>query len=163
MERRVRIWPLTPAAAAALLASSAICLAQQPSEIGTLDCVVEGQTGLLIGAHEGLSCTFVPASGEPNDAYIGVIREIAPDIDMSGQMVLRWTVLAATPGAYASGRLEGEYLRASTGASETGVDGEALVGGVQNTFHLQPAGVPAEQGLNVAPGITSFQLRAVRA
>src|SRR3712207_9094820 len=129
MERRVRIWPLTPAAAAALLASSTICIAQQPTEIGTLDCVVEGQTGLLIGAHEGLSCTFVPASGEANDAYIGVVREIAPDLDMSGQMVLRWTVLAATPDAYSSGGLEGGYLRASGEASETGVDNDVLVSG----------------------------------
>jgi hypothetical protein len=125
--------------------------------------VVEGQTGLLIGAHEGLSCTFVPASGEAQDAYIGVVQEIAPNVDMSGQMVLRWTVLAATPDAYASGSLEGEYLRASAGASESGVDDDALIGGSQNTLQLQPTTTPSDQGLNVASGITSFRLRAVRA
>ena len=163
MKRLLQTWSLAPLTVAILAASGAICLAQQPTEIGTLDCVVEGQTGLVIGAHEGLSCTFVPASGEPQDAYIGIVQEIAPHVDMSGQMVLRWTVLAATPDAYSSGGLEGEYLRASGEASETGVDNDALVSGGPNTFRLQPASVPSDQGLNVASGITSFQLRAVRA
>ena len=155
--------PLVPTAAAILLMSSAICLAQQPTAIGTLDCVVEGQTGLVTGAMEGLQCTFLPTAGEANDAYVGTVQEISSDVDMSGQMVLRWTVLADTPDAYASGKLEGDYLRARAGATPSGADATSLTGGVQNPFVLQPAEVPAEQGLNVAPGIAAFQLRPVRA
>jgi hypothetical protein len=154
---------VTLAVVAGLLGSATIGLTQQPTEIGILDCVVDGQTGLVIGAHEGLVCTFVPASGQPNDSYFGAVREVAPDVDMSGPMALRWTVLATMPETYSSGAMEGEYLRVPADATESGADNSVLISGTENIFILRPASVPSAQGRNVAPGITSFQLRSVRA
>ena len=43
-----------------------------------------------------------------------------------------------------------------------GAGANLLVGGSEKTFTLQPLSVQAQSGLNVAAGVTSFQLEAAR-
>src|SRR3712207_2975613 len=81
---------------------SGSCLAQEPREVGTLDCVIEGEAALVVNDTDGLVCTFVPASGKPSDTYFGGIRQFAPDVTITGKMTLQWTVLATVPDAYSS-------------------------------------------------------------
>jgi hypothetical protein len=142
---------------------SGICLAQELAEIGMLDCVIEGEAALVINDAEGLVCTFVPASGELSDTYFGGVRQFAPNMAITDRMALRWTMLAASPDAFSSGALEGAYVAAPPQTAGSSLGSGALMGGFQNTFVLRPVAVPAELGINVAPEITSFRLRSVRA
>ena len=71
-------------------------------------------------------------------------------------------VLAPTVDAYAPGALAGNYVGLSAEATAgVGVGANALVGGSGETFVLQPVSVQAQQGLNLAVGFSSFELRSV--
>ena len=81
---------------------------------------------------------------------------------MTGDSVMQWLVLAPTADAYAPGALAGDYVGASAEASAVvGAGANVLVGGSSETFTLQPVSVQAQTGLNLALGVSSFQLRAV--
>jgi hypothetical protein len=57
--------------------------------------------------------------------------------------------------------LAGDYTGVSAEATVVvGGGANLLVGGSSQTFTLQPLSVQAQSGLNVAAGVTSFQLRA---
>ena len=43
-----------------------------------------------------------------------------------------------------------------------GVGANALIGGSDKSIVLQPLSVQSQQGLNIAAGVASLQLRAVR-
>jgi hypothetical protein len=135
--------------------------AQSRVEIGLLDCVVEGGAGFIIGSTKDLSCTFLPAGGRPPEPYFGVVRKFGLDIGVTGATYIKWAVLAPTIDAYASGALAGEYVGVSAEATAgVGVGANALVGGSGESFVLQPISVQAQQGLNLAVGFSSFELRS---
>ena len=71
-------------------------------------------------------------------------------------------VLAPTANIYAPGALAGDYIGPSAGASVgVGAGANLLVGGSGSSFTLQPLSVEAQTGLNLAVGVSSFQLRSV--
>ena len=77
--------------------------------------------------------------------------------------MLRWRVLAPTGNVYAPGVLAGDYNGVSAEATVVvGAGANLLVGGSNRTYTLQPLSVQAQTGLNVAAGVTSFQLRAAK-
>lgn len=129
-------------------------------EIGLLDCIVEGGTGFIIGSTKGLSCTFLPAGDRPAEPYFGVVKKFGLDIGSTDVTYIKWGVLAPTADAYAPGALAGEYLGVSAEAT-VGVGANALVGGSGETFVLQPVSVQAQEGLNLAVGFSSLELRSV--
>ncbi|MGK2229273.1 DUF992 domain-containing protein, partial [Devosia sp.] len=62
--------------------------------------------------------------------------------------------------AYSSGSLAGQYVGASAEVSlGLGAGANVLVGGSNDGFMLQPLSVQGQTGINVAVGITGFQLR----
>ena len=130
--------------------------------LGVLDCVVEGGTGFIIGSQKQLQCTFTSANDAIDpEIYAGVIKKYGLDVGETKEAVLRWRVFASTVDAYQPGLLAGDYT--GVGAEATVVVGggaNLLVGGSSKTFTLQPLSVQAQTGLNVAAGVTSFQLRA---
>ena len=70
-------------------------------------------------------------------------------------------MLAPTGNPYAPGVLAGDYAGVSAEATVVvGGGANLLVGGSSKTITLQPLSVQAQTGLNVAAGVTSFQLRA---
>lgn len=148
------------AIAAAFFASPA--LAQQGTEIGILDCVIEGGTGFIVGSSKDLSCTFTPAdTARPAEPYFGVVNKFGLDIGTTGDALMQWAVVAPTADAYTLGVLAGDYVGASAEASAgVGVGANVLVGGSGRTFSLQPVSVQAQTGLNLALGVTEFQLRS---
>jgi len=130
-------------------------------EIGLLFCVVEGGAGFIIGSSKELSCTFEPGAGAPPETYTGVIRKLGLDVGVTGKAYIKWAVLAPTVEAYSAGALAGSYVGASAEATAgVGLGANALVGGSGKTFALQPVSVQAQEGLNLAVGLTSFELRA---
>lgn len=130
-------------------------------ELGLLDCQVEGGTGFIIGSTKNVRCTFQPADRSfAPETYFGVIRKIGLDVGTTGTTYIQWAVLAPTANVYAPGALAGDYVGASAEASAAvGVGANLLVGGSNQTFTLQPLSLQAQTGVNVALGITDFQLR----
>ena len=69
--------------------------------------------------------------------------------------------LAPTANAYALGALAGDYVGASAEATAAvGVGANVLVGGSEQTMTLQPLSVQGQTGLNLALGVSKFQLRS---
>lgn len=152
---------------AALAASTlpAATANQQPStKLGMLDCVIEGGTGFIVGSTKDLACTFTPANNKvAPEAYMGVVKKFGLDIGATNKTVMQWLVLAPTEYAYDPGALAGNYGGVSAEATVVvGGGANLLVGGSEKTFTLQPLSVQAQTGLNVAAGVTSFQLRAAQ-
>ena len=135
--------------------------AQSGIEIGLLDCVVEGGAGFIIGSTKDLSCTFHPAGDEAPEPYFGVVRKFGLDVGVTGATYIKWGVLAPSSQAYAPGALAGDYVGVSAEATAgVGLGANALIGGSGDTFTLQPISVQAQEGLNLAVGFSSFQLRS---
>lgn len=147
----------------ALLALTALpAAAETRMEIGLLDCVVQGGTGFIVGSSKNVSCTFHAADGR-SERYSGVIRKFGLDIGRTTATYIKWGVLAPTVNSYKPGALAGRYVGVSGEATVgVGLGGNALIGGSDKTFVLQPVSVQAQQGLNLAAGLTSFELRARR-
>ena len=154
-------------AAASLLAGTFAALPASAQtggvELGVLDCVIEGGTGFIIGSSKDISCTFKPAdTGNAPENYFGVVRKFGLDIGTTGEVFMQWLVLAPTNNIYAPGALAGNYVGASAGATVgIGAGANLLVGGSGSSFTLQPLSVEAQTGLNVAIGVSEFQLRSV--
>ncbi|MBA3448605.1 MAG: DUF992 domain-containing protein [Pseudaminobacter sp.] len=135
---------------------------QSGIELGILDCQVEGGTGFIIGSTKDVACTYTPADASfAPEAYFGVIRKIGIDIGTTGTTYIQWAVLAPSVNVYAPGSLAGDYVGASAEATAAvGAGANFLVGGSGQTFTLQPLSIQAQTGLNIAIGVTDFQLRS---
>lgn len=103
-------------------------------------------------------CVFNPVAGR-RQAYQGVVRRVGLDLGITDRSVLVWSVLAPTRGL-PPGALVGNYGGVSAGAA-IGIGGGAnvLVGGSNNAISLQPLSLEAQQGLNLAVGISGLELR----
>lgn len=130
-------------------------------ELGLLDCVIEGGVGLVFGSSKDLSCTFTPAEERrPAEQYFGVVNKFGLDVGVTGPAVMQWLVLAPTSDPYGPGALAGDYVGASAEATAAvGVGANILIGGSDQTLTLQPVSVQAQTGLNLAVGVSEFQLR----
>ncbi len=150
----------TIAAAALIAASASTAMAQSRVEIGTLEC--RGTTAnFVVGSVTELRCMFRGANGM-NDLYTASVRRIGVDIGTSSDVVVAWAVLAPTR-VIGSGDLRGNYGGvAANAAVGVGLGANALVGGSNNTFALQPLSAQAQTGLNLAAGIASLELRPAR-
>lgn len=154
---------LSAAAAAALLATSlhTPLMAQDRTELGMLDCRIEGGVGFIIGSKKELSCIFKPADqSRPAEAYFGTVSKFGLDVGVTGTTLMTWLVLAPTTDPLPAGALSGNYVGASAEASAAiGGGANVLVGGSSKTITLQPLSVQAQTGINVAVGVSEFRLR----
>ena len=153
---------LVAAASAAMLAVMPAANSQTKGmELGVLDCKVEGGAGFIIGSTKDVLCTYRPADKNlAPENYHGTISKIGLDVGVTGETLITWAVLAPNADLYAPGALAGDYVGASAEASAVvGAGANALVGGSNRTFSLQPLSVQAQTGVNLAVGITEFRLR----
>lgn len=149
-------------AAIALLASLIPAKAQERGiELGTLDCAIDGGTGFIFGSTKDLRCTFTPTNTQfTPESYFGVVSKYGLDIGATKETFMRWLVLGPSNNIYAPGQLAGDYVGASAEATAIfGAGANILVGGNGQTFTLQPLSVQTQTGLNLALGISQFQLR----
>jgi hypothetical protein len=145
-------------AAALTFVSVISAQAQSAGKIGVLTCRVSGGVGLIITSEKGLGCTFNPSHGRP-ELYYGTIRKIGIDVGATGPGRLVWAVFA--PSRPGPGALAGEYGGASGSVSVgAGIGANALVGGFNNSFTLQPLSVQVQTGVNIAAGIGAMSLSA---
>ncbi len=145
--------------AALALAALAVPSAQAASvEVGVLTCKVSGGVGLIFGSTKDLDCVFEGINGG-KDRYIGSIDKFGLDLGFTGSSYIVWTVLAPS-AEIPSGVLAGNYGGVSAEATVgLGVGANALLGGSDHSIALQPVSVQAQQGLNLALGISALSLR----
>ncbi|MUZ74653.1 DUF992 domain-containing protein [Agrobacterium vitis] len=137
--------------------------ATQPKErLGTLSCEVAGGIGMLIGSSRTVTCDFQQRSGKI-ERYSGSIGKLGLDVGITGKSYIRWIVYNINPTTTRQGALAGTYVGASARASVgIGLGANALVGGSNKNFGLQPLSAEAGTGLNVAAGISRLQLKPAR-
>ncbi|MET3889737.1 hypothetical protein ABIE41_000813 [Bosea sp. OAE506] len=144
-------------ASTALVVSSLPSAAQSGSPAGRLTCNVGAGIGLVVTSQRPMNCTFTPRRG-PSQRYTGIVRNFGLDLGTIRSSTMSWRVY----GPYARaplGALAGRYGGATAGAS-AGVGGSAnlLVGGNNNEVTLQPLSLQGARGINVAVGVTGFEL-----
>ncbi|WP_309084746.1 DUF992 domain-containing protein [Chelativorans sp.] len=137
--------------------------AQQRTEVGTLDCIIQGGTDIGFVTSKELSCTFQPAdANRPPETYVGVVRKFGLEIGTTSESVMRWAVFAPTSDpAYQPGALADNYVGPSAEVT-AGIGGGAniLVSQTAKNLVLQPISLQAQTGLNLALGVSEFQLRS---
>ena len=136
--------------------------AQEGVELGVLECTIEGGTGFIIGSKKDLACTFKPTENSfAPESYFGVVNKFGLDIGTTEDAFMQWLVLAPSMNIYAPGALAGDYVGASAEASAVvGAGANLLIGGSSKSFTLQPISVQSQTGLNLAVGVSQFQLRS---
>jgi hypothetical protein len=108
-----------------------------------------------------MQCVFTSQNGR-RERYRGSIGKFGVDIGGTDRGQLAWDVFAPT-GRPLKGALSGDY--AGVGASVTlgpGIGANAMIGGNDQTFALQPVSVQTQTGANVAGGVSAMSLRSYR-
>lgn len=127
------------------------------SRVGALECSISGGPGFIITSSKALSCTFKPTRG-PRETYVGTIRKFGLDIGVTQKGRIVWAVFAPSSSVKA-GALAGDYVGVSAEATVgAGVQANALVGGFNKSFNLQPLSVGGQTGLNIAAGVSELTL-----
>lgn len=151
--------------ATALSLSAATAQAQSGLQAGTLVCKGDGGWGAIITSKKTFDCTFSSADRKTIGSYTGVIRKFGLDLGVTGDTTLTWLVFgpAAMVGEnYVAGSLAGEYAGVGAEASlVVGLGANALVGGSEQSFALQPISVQVQTGLSVAAGVQTLRLEYV--
>jgi hypothetical protein len=141
-----------------IILSAFSAIAQSRVAVGVLECRSGRSEGFIIGSVRHYECLFTPTRGALQ-RYIGRVTRIGVDLGFTQQAGLVWTVFAPT-NVIGPGALEGGYAGVSAGAAVgIGVGANALIGGLDNSFALQPVSLEGQRGLNVAAGVATFDLR----
>jgi len=152
--------PCVSALAAAMIMAAAPVGAQGNVEAGGLECHSPGAVGFVVGAVLNFDCVFRPSSGGPPQHYVATVRRIGLDLGFTQNVSIGWVVFAPT-AVVRPGDLSGDYGGVQAGASfGIGLGANAMIGGSNNSFMLQPLSGQAQAGLSVAAGLTGLELRA---
>jgi hypothetical protein len=154
-------WLTTYAFAVTALAATVVtATAQSRVQAGVLKCHGAPTTSYVVGSSHPLQCVFESAAG-PQYRYDGVVQRVGFDIGFTQESALGWAVFASTY-RIGPGDLAGQYGGVTAGAA-VGVGGNAnaLVGGSNNSFALQPLSFEGQTGFNVAVGAAGLELRPV--
>ena len=145
-------------ACSAIAATCAPAASQSRIQAGILECRGASSASYLIGSVHPLRCWFQTDHG-PRYPYYGLVRRLGLDIGFTQQSTLGWAVFAPTR-RIGPGDLSGNYAGVTAGAAViVGGNANALMGGSQNSFALQPLSFEGQTGLNVALGVASLELR----
>jgi hypothetical protein len=138
------------------LATAEPASAKSGVKIGSLNCVIEGGVGLILGSSKEMVCRF--RGGGRSERYVGRISRLGIDIGVTKKAYMSWAVFA--PGKTNRGALAGSYGGASAEATiGVGLGANVLVGGFKKTIALQPLSVQGQEGLNIAAGVAGLRLR----
>jgi Protein of unknown function (DUF992) len=129
------------------------------TKVGMLNCALAPSIGLIVGAHQTMTCRFIPDGPFPQELYVGAINTVGLDIGITAGGALAWAVYARTAGPmqYA---LAGTYVGATGEIGVgVGVGANLLFGGSGRAVTLQPLSVEGSVGVNLALGISGLELR----
>jgi hypothetical protein len=139
------------------LALASQAQAQDPVrvKIGTLSCHEASGWGFVFGSSHDIRCVFT--DGDHSEHYRGSISKYGVDVGYQQSGVILWEVFA--PSDHMHHALDGHYVGATAGASVVvGADANALIGGSDRSFSLQPVSIQGMAGLNVAAGVGEMTL-----
>lgn len=129
----------------------------QSIELGVLTCDVDGGFGAIFGSNRQASCVFVDKRGGVTP-YTAEITKVGLDLGFVANKSLVWTVLAASNNVPRN--LRGTYVGANVEASAlVGAGGNAMIGGMRDSFALQPVSFQAQTGINAALAIQVLRIR----
>jgi hypothetical protein len=153
--------PIFFAAAVMTLATAISAHAQGGGvRVGGLTCQGGTTASYVVGSVREYNCMFSPSTGGPAQRYHGVVHRAGVDLGAT-QSSLGWAVFAATHNV-GPGDLAGDYGGVSAGAAiGVGANANALVGGMNNSFALQPVSLEAQQGFAVTASLAGLELNYV--
>ncbi|MGF7162250.1 hypothetical protein FHS85_003893 [Rhodoligotrophos appendicifer] len=129
-------------------------------KVGVLTCTVASGTGFILGSDKAVSCNFV-GNGR-KERYRGSFKKFGIDIGTTKKAYVKWVVFAPRT-KFGRGALAGTYAGITGEATVGGgVGANALVGGGNRSFTLQPFSASIQTGANVALGVGALELRYVR-
>lgn len=130
-------------------------------DAGMMSCRSPGTASYIVFSARTFDCVFTPSSGAPPQYYQATVQRLGAQIGFTNDVALGWAVFAAT-SRVGPGALAGGYVGASGGATVgVGLAANGLVGGLNNSFALQPISVEGQTGLNVIATVTGLDLRPV--
>jgi hypothetical protein len=106
-----RTLSMAAAAVLVLLSPATAQPAQLGTHVGMLTCQMALRNGLTVGPVQSIRCHFIPDGGYSQQAYMGQLATVGPDVGITTGGVLAWDVLASTGGSPA-GDLAGVYVGA---------------------------------------------------
>ncbi|WP_298963744.1 DUF992 domain-containing protein [uncultured Roseibium sp.] len=150
------------AVAAVLFAGTALASESTPTvEIGTLNCLVEGEHSFIVGSSATLGCSFKPVDGGAVEYYKGKVRDYGLDIGTTKEANLVWGVLAPSADRK-PGLLAGTYGGLTAGASlGAGIKANALIGGLDRSIALNPFSLESQTGTNLTIGVSKLTLEPI--
>ena len=132
------------------------------SKVGTLECFVDSGGSYIVGSTKDVSCVLYGEDDEALEHYVGELTKYGVDIGFTEESLMVWDVFVATGKTYAPGSLAGNFAGASANASVAfGLGASILIGGLGESFALQPVQIAQQKGINIAIGITRMQLQQV--
>ena len=133
--------------------------AQQRAKIGTLRCNLAPTVGMIVIERQRLSCMYTPDGPFPPEHYVGRITTVGLNLGVNNGGRMAWGVMAGATGPL-RGALGGSYAGVSADAAVgVGLGANALVGGSNRSFALQPLSVEANTGLDITAGVSTLRLR----
>jgi hypothetical protein len=132
-------------------------------QMGVLNCEVEGGVGLIVGSSKKMSCTFKRGQGDHmvKETYLGSISKFGLDVGVTGTQFMKWAVFGPEDADSTEG-FNGKYVGVSAdGSLGIGFGANALVGGSEKSFVLQPVSIQGQTGLNLAVGVSSMKIEKV--
>jgi hypothetical protein len=128
------------------------------TELGLLECTVEGGLGLLLGSSKKMTCSYTHKDGTVEN-YNGKIDKLGLDIGITGESFMKWVVFTPLGNAVGDYALQGVYRGVSAEASlGIGLGANALIGGSDKKIGLQPLSIEGKTGLNIAVGLAALTL-----
>jgi hypothetical protein len=147
--------------ALSLVAFSSLASAQERVQVGVLECRGGASVGFVVGSVTNLSCVL-RINDRVFDYYVAQIRKLGLDLGITEQSALAWAVFAPTT-RLGPGDLSGGYAGVdASGTVGVGLGANALVGGSNNSFALQPLSLQGQTGVAVAAGVEELTLRPGR-
>lgn len=145
---------------AVLVATASSAVAQERIRVGVLECT-GASTSFIVGSVTDLRCMFRAANGIDHP-YVASIQKVGVDLNLPSSVAVAWAVFAPT-NRIGPGDLAGDYAGVAANATVVvGLGANALVGGSNNTFALQPLSVQGQTGLGLAAGVAALRLRPAR-
>lgn len=130
--------------------------------IGSLECFVDAGTGFVLGSTKDVSCVLYGTDDAALENYIGELSKYGIDIGFTREARMVWDVYVSEGRSYEPGSLSGTYAGASASASLSfGLGASILIGGLTESFALQPIRIGKQKGLNIAFGIARMSLTEV--
>ena len=107
-------------------------------------------------------CRFDPAGSRAIESYRGEITNIGADLEVTKTEQIVWLVFAPSADMPA-GALAGKYVGGGASAAVgVGLGARAMIGGLNNSFTLQPLSMSGSTGFGAAAGILGLTLTHIK-